>query len=175
MSYVQSPPISVKSSICPSTSNSEDQWNIVKEDAKVSDESRGKMSFSSSSKAPLRASQMIGKETNKEEVEVDEDVTDEALETDEDVSLNSSYTATIIDADKVNYPFYLTWAREHLTESGLIVVDNTLWSGKVLQKNPDAHTKAIQEANAMVASWDDFVTSLLPVRDGMMLVKRKRK
>jgi hypothetical protein len=44
---------------------------------------------------------MIGRETNKEEVEVDEDVTDEALETDEDVSLNSSYTATIIDADKV--------------------------------------------------------------------------
>lgn len=101
MSYVQSPPMSVKSSISPSTSNSEDQWNIVKEDAKVSDESRGKMSFSSSSKAPLRASQMIGKETNKEEVEVDEDVTDEALEMDEDVSLNSSYTATIIDADKV--------------------------------------------------------------------------
>lgn len=90
-------------------------------------------------------------------------------------TLQGNFDLIFIDADKVNYPFYLTWAREHLTESGLIVVDNTLWSGKVLQKNPDAHTKAIQEANAMVASWDDFVTSLLPVRDGMMLVKRKRK
>jgi caffeoyl-CoA O-methyltransferase len=90
-------------------------------------------------------------------------------------TLQGNFDLIFVDADKVNYPFYVNWGREHLSDNGLMVIDNTLWSGKVLQQNPDPHTKAIQETNKIVASWEDFVTSLLPVRDGMMLVKRKRK
>ncbi len=79
-----------------------------------------------------------------------------------------------IDADKMNYPFYVRWARDHLSENGVIVVDNTLWSGKVLSENPDQHTQKIMEATRIAAQWPDFVATLLPVRDGMLLLKRKR-
>jgi hypothetical protein len=86
MSYVRSPPVSVKSNVSPTTTNSDDQWNIVKEDAKLSDASRE--GGSSPSKASFRAN-------------VAEQQREEEEETDEDVSLDSSFTATIIDAEKV--------------------------------------------------------------------------
>lgn len=86
MSYVRSPSVSVKSNVSPTTTNSDDQWNVVKEDAKLSDASRE--GASSPSKASLRA-------------HVAEQQREEEEETDEDVSLDSSFTATIIDAEKV--------------------------------------------------------------------------
>jgi predicted O-methyltransferase YrrM len=73
----------------------------------------------------------------------------------------------------VNYPLYVTWARDHLSARGVIVVDNTLWSGKVLSENPDQHTAKIMEATRIATGWDDFVATLLPVRDGMLLLKRR--
>lgn len=89
-------------------------------------------------------------------------------------SIHESFDLIFIDADKNNYPFYVTWARDHLSENGIIVVDNTLWSSKVLDENPDQHTQSILEANRIAVSWSDFTTSLIPVRDGMMLIKKKR-
>ena len=88
-------------------------------------------------------------------------------------SLNQSFDFIFIDADKVNYPFYANWGHEHLNPGGMLVIDNALWSGKVVQGNPDPHTRGILQANALAASWQDCVTSLLPVRDGMLLVHKK--
>jgi len=89
-------------------------------------------------------------------------------------ALKGDFDLIFVDADKVNYPMYVTWARDHLSEEGVIVVDNTLWSGKVLSENPDQHTLKIMEATKIATGWDDFVATLLPVRDGMLLLKRKR-
>lgn len=87
-------------------------------------------------------------------------------------TLTGEFDLVFIDADKGNYPHYLEWAREHLSANGVIVVDNTLWSGRVIQDNPDAHTQKIMETARIASSWPGFVTTLLPVRDGMLLVKR---
>lgn len=88
-------------------------------------------------------------------------------------TLKGEFDLVFIDADKNNYPFYLEWAKEHLSAKGVIVVDNTLWSGKVLSENPDAQTRSIQETAKIAASWSDYVTTLLPVRDGMLLIKKR--
>lgn len=87
-------------------------------------------------------------------------------------TLDRSFDLIFIDADKVNYPFYVTWAKEHLRPRGMLIIDNALWNGKVLEADPDAHTKAILDANQIVATWDGWLTSLLPIRDGMMLATR---
>jgi len=87
-------------------------------------------------------------------------------------TLEGEFDLFFIDADKNNYPFYLEWAKDHLSPHGVIVVDNVLWSGKVLLEAADAQTKAIQQTAQIAANWPGFVTSLLPVRDGMLLIKR---
>src|SRR5690606_12651212 len=63
--------------------------------------------------------------------------------------LNGKYDLIFIDADKNNYPNYLTWALDHLSDHGLIVVDNTLWHGKVLTPGADKQTDSIIKHNEM--------------------------
>jgi caffeoyl-CoA O-methyltransferase len=86
--------------------------------------------------------------------------------------LHETFDFVFIDADKVNYPFYVTWAHGHLNAGGMIVVDNALWSGRVVEENPDAHTRGILEASRLATSWRDCATSLLPIRDGMLLIQK---
>jgi predicted O-methyltransferase YrrM len=78
-----------------------------------------------------------------------------------------------IDADKANYSHYYEACLALLKPGGLIVADNVLWSGKVLDpKEPDDH--AIVAFDRMVQSDSRIENVCLTVRDGMMLV-RKRK
>lgn len=87
-------------------------------------------------------------------------------------TLNENFDFVFIDADKVNYPFYVRWAHDHLNPGGILIIDNALWSGRVIEENPNGHTQGIIEANKIAAGWKDCVTSLLPVRDGMLLVRK---
>jgi len=87
-------------------------------------------------------------------------------------TLKENFDFIFIDADKVNYPFYTEWAHSHLNPGGMLVIDNALWSGRVVQGNHDTHTSGIVKASDMAASWQDCVTSLLPIRDGMLLVHK---
>lgn len=77
-----------------------------------------------------------------------------------------------IDADKVNYLHYLKEGLKALKEGGMIVLDNCLWSGKVLQETNDKSTKAIQEVNEFIKNSKDLYGTLLPVRDGIFLVQK---
>lgn len=77
-----------------------------------------------------------------------------------------------IDADKNNYPNYLAWGLEHLSERGMIVTDNTLWSGKVLSAGVDAQTDSIRRHNEMASALKGYTKTLLPVRDGMFLLTK---
>jgi caffeoyl-CoA O-methyltransferase len=77
-----------------------------------------------------------------------------------------------IDADKNNYPNYLQWAIQHLSPHGVIVIDNTLWSGKVLEAGLDAQTDSIREHNRLARNLDGYIKTLLPIRDGMYLIQK---
>jgi|APGre2960657468_1045069.scaffolds.fasta_scaffold48518_2 caffeoyl-CoA O-methyltransferase len=91
----------------------------------------------------------------------------QALET-----LKGEYDLFFIDADKNNYPNYLQWALRHLSPHGLIITDNTLWSGKVLKSGVDKQTDSIREHNEMARLLEGYTKTLLPIRDGMYLIQK---
>lgn len=77
-----------------------------------------------------------------------------------------------LDADKENYSNYYEALLPRLQPDGLLVVDNVLWSGKVLapRKKPD---RAIVALNARVRGDARVECLMLPVRDGMSLIRKR--
>ena len=86
--------------------------------------------------------------------------------------LNDKFDLIFIDADKNNYSNYLDWALDHLSDNGLIVVDNTLWSGKVLTPGLDRQTDSIIAHNKKAKDLVGYTKTLLPIRDGMFLIQK---
>ncbi len=86
--------------------------------------------------------------------------------------LSGEFDLIFIDADKNNYSEYLLWGLKHLSPKGLIITDNTLWSGKVLTPGLDKQTDSIRAHNRLASELKGYCTSLLPLRDGMMLITR---
>jgi predicted O-methyltransferase YrrM len=79
-----------------------------------------------------------------------------------------------IDADKTGYQTYLDLLLPRLTDRGLIVVDNVLWSGAVVDEQAqDTNTVALREFNDGVARRDDVHAVMLPVGDGVTLIRRR--
>ncbi len=80
-----------------------------------------------------------------------------------------------IDADKVNYLTYYELVLAKLRPNGYILADNVLWSGKVVMEpnSTDADTVALQKFNTFVQQDDRVENVLLPVRDGLMLIRKK--
>ncbi len=87
-------------------------------------------------------------------------------------TIEQTFDLIFIDADKNNYPHYLTWSLQHLSPRGIIIVDNTLWSGKILTPGLDKQTDSIICHNEMAKSLEGYVKTLLPVRDGMFLITK---
>lgn len=77
-----------------------------------------------------------------------------------------------IDADKKNYPLYFDLVIDKVQRGGLIIADNVLWSGKVLDTNKDEDTQIIHDFNAKVSSDSRVSSLLLPVRDGLMVMRK---
>jgi len=95
-----------------------------------------------------------------------------ALETIE--TLEGEFDFVFVDADKVNYLNYYEALVPRLAESGLMALDNTLWSGRVLDESDNSdETKAIRELNDRLAADDRVVAAQLTVRDGVTLVRRR--
>ena len=79
-----------------------------------------------------------------------------------------------IDADKANYPAYLEHALRLVRQGGLILFDNSLWSGRVLEQSPDsADTRAIQALNLALKDDQRIDLSLLPLGDGLTLCRKR--
>jgi predicted O-methyltransferase YrrM len=88
--------------------------------------------------------------------------------------LSGPFDLIFIDADKANYPSYLEHALRLLRVGGLAVFDNTLWSGRVLESNPDsADTRAIQALNRALKGDARVDLSLLPIGDGLTLCRKR--
>ncbi|MBL8151095.1 MAG: class I SAM-dependent methyltransferase [Blastocatellia bacterium] len=88
------------------------------------------------------------------------------------IEANIVLDMAFIDADKSNYPKYYESCMKLLRPGGLIVADNVLWSGRVL--NPqDEDTRAIAAFNTIVQSDERVENVCLTVRDGMMLIWKK--
>jgi len=88
--------------------------------------------------------------------------------------LTGPFDLVFIDADKPNYVRYYRRALDLVAPGGVILVDNVLWNGDVLkQPAPDEKTAAIQELNRTVAADPRVSAVLLPIRDGVLVVKPK--
>ena len=73
----------------------------------------------------------------------------------------------LIDLDKESYPEALALAKTKLKLGGLLVADNLLWFGQVLERKGDASTEGIKEFNQKLFNDCDFISTLIPIRDGI--------
>ena len=78
------------------------------------------------------------------------------------------------DIDKQAYPEALPVIAEKLRPGGLLIVDNTIWSGRVWDStNQEASTQAIRRFNQMLSTDPTWVASLVPIRDGLMVAQKR--
>jgi predicted O-methyltransferase YrrM len=86
--------------------------------------------------------------------------------------LDNTFDLVFIDADKENYETYYDQVFDKVRKGGIILADNVLWSGKVLQEDPDKETAAIQAFNKKVQADNRVENVILTVRDGLMMVRK---
>lgn len=78
-----------------------------------------------------------------------------------------------MDIDKEDYAKALPGIHEKLRIGGLLVIDNMLWSGRIFDaKDQSAATKAIRELTGMISSSDRWLTSIIPIRDGLLVATK---
>jgi predicted O-methyltransferase YrrM len=76
------------------------------------------------------------------------------------------------DIDKHGYPDAWRAGCERIRVGGLYICDNVLWSGRVVEPDPDRNTSAILEHNRLIADDDRFVSTIVPTRDGVFVALR---
>jgi len=91
-------------------------------------------------------------------------------------TLDETFDLVFIDADKPNYRHYYDLVFPHLRIGGIILADNVLWSGQVLDvdNNTDENTRALDEFNKKVQADERVSNILFAVRDGLMMVIKER-
>jgi len=87
--------------------------------------------------------------------------------------IDAKFDLVFIDADKPNYPTYFELIIEKMNPGGIILSDNVLWSGKVVEtiKKDDESTLALLEYNRLLAEDKRVETVILPIRDGLTLTR----
>lgn len=90
-------------------------------------------------------------------------------------TINQEIDLVFIDADKKNYLTYYDLVIEKLSKGGLIIADNVLWSGKITmsEKEMDRETLSLHQFNQFVQQDERVENVLLPIRDGLMIVRKK--
>ncbi|RZL98057.1 MAG: O-methyltransferase [Pedobacter sp.] len=87
--------------------------------------------------------------------------------------LKETWDLVFIDADKKNNGTYYDLIFDRVRPGGIIIVDNVLWSGKVLNNAQDKDTKNISTFNDKVAMDNRVEKLILPVRDGLFIIRKK--
>ncbi len=86
---------------------------------------------------------------------------------------NETFDLVFIDADKENYVEYFHSIKPKLKSGSVVMFDNVLWYGKVLQENPkQKSTQVILQLNELIAADEDFENLILPLRDGVNLLRK---
>ncbi|MBT0552147.1 O-methyltransferase [Riemerella anatipestifer] len=89
-------------------------------------------------------------------------------------STQEMFDMVFVDADKGNYVNYFNAVKDKLNSGGVLMFDNVLWYGKVLEENSkDKSTQVIKELNEILAKDPDFENLILPLRDGLNLARKK--
>jgi caffeoyl-CoA O-methyltransferase len=88
-------------------------------------------------------------------------------------TLEGPFDLVFIDADKEGYVDYYEATLPKLAEDGLMIADNVLWSGRVVDEDAEGSTRAIQIFNEHVRVDDRVERVMLTVRDGMTLIRRR--
>ena len=84
--------------------------------------------------------------------------------------LNITFDFAFIDADKINYINYFEIIIKKMKKGGLIVSDNVLWSGKVLEENSqDEETEMLKKFNSMLKKDKRITNLIVPLRDGLSI------
>ncbi len=91
-------------------------------------------------------------------------------------TLAETFDLVFIDADKPNYASYYNLVFDKVRPGGFIIADNVWWSGKVrlAEKDQDEPTRALHAFNQMVRADRRVSNILLPIRDGLMVVRKER-
>ena len=89
-------------------------------------------------------------------------------------TIDEEFDIVFIDADKESYPEYYDLIINKVRSGGIIIADNILWSGKVLEKveKDDQATKSIIEFNNKIIEDDRVKNIILPIRDGLNIVRK---
>jgi len=90
-------------------------------------------------------------------------------------NIEQTFDLVFIDADKAQYSEYYNQILPKVRKGGYIIVDNVLWSGKILQKDiksNDYFTKGILQFNSEVQKDKRVDNYILPIRDGMMIIRK---
>ncbi len=88
-------------------------------------------------------------------------------------TLDGLFDVVFMDGNKRHYVDYYQAVFPKLRLGGLIIADNTLWDGHVLEDSKDAQTIGIQKFNDLIMTDDRVEKVIVPVRDGMTLIKKK--
>ena len=84
-----------------------------------------------------------------------------------------NFDIVFIDADKKNNYAYFQLIFDKVRSGGLIIIDNVLWKGKVYGEENDADTQGIRKLNDMITADTRVEKLILPVRDGILLIRKK--
>jgi caffeoyl-CoA O-methyltransferase len=97
-----------------------------------------------------------------------------ALDTLRALPANEIFDFAFIDADKSNYRSYYDEILKRLRPNGLILIDNVLWNGEVLnRRNQTADTRAIRELNDFLPSDNRVDVVMLPIADGITICRKR--
>ena len=88
-------------------------------------------------------------------------------------NLNETFDLVFIDAGKRDYPRYFDLVIDKVRSGGLIIADNILWSGKVVEDKKDVDTQIIDTFNKKIHADERVENILLPLRDGLMMARKK--
>ena len=88
--------------------------------------------------------------------------------------LRDSFDLVFLDANKDDYPAYYKLVIEKVRPGGYILADNVLWGGKVFEnEHADTTTRTMDQFNKMIQADTRVENLLLPIRDGLMIIKKK--
>jgi caffeoyl-CoA O-methyltransferase len=95
-----------------------------------------------------------------------------AIDTLRGLPAEPTFDLAFVDADKTGYAAYLEELHPRLTDNAVVLVDNTLWSGRVLDPHSD-DDRAIAELNASLVADPRWETVLLPIADGLTMLRKR--